>query len=93
MAKGDQINIKPQFRSKTVPCEGEAGDLLVLSPLSEGEQDPTSQGLTTLWFCIKSANLPEQRNAVWARVKFDGFATCATSVLPNPPTLDPLRLG
>jgi hypothetical protein len=93
VAKGDQINIKPQFKSKTVPCEGEAGDLLVLSPLAEGDVDPTPQGLTTLWFCIKSANPVEQRKAVWARVKFDGFATCDTPVLPDPPILDPIRQG
>lgn len=41
MAKGDQINAKPHFKEEgpTLPCEAEAGDLYVLSPLGKGEPD------------------------------------------------------
>jgi hypothetical protein len=83
VANGDQINLKPQFQLTTVPCEGEAGDLLVLSPLKEGEPDPSAQGLASLWFCTKSGTTAE-RPAIWARVQFDGIATCRARV-PTPP--------
>lgn len=90
----DQINIKPRFKSQTVPCEGEAGDLLVITPLKEGELDVSPQGLASLWFCIRSQHIGEARPAVWARVQFDGVATCETTVLPDPPQNRPtLRRG
>ena len=84
MAVREQINIKPIFRGISVPCEGEAGDLLVLTPLEEGERDGSAQGLASLWFCTKSSNEAEQEPAVWARVQFDGIATCDNPV-PDPP--------
>jgi hypothetical protein len=94
VANGDQINIKPHFEAKTVPCEGEAGDLLVITPLREGQLDGSPQGLASLWFCTKSSNMPEQRPAVWKRVQFDFFATCEIPVLPKPPQdHPPLREG
>ena len=31
MASSDQINIKPHFEQEIVPCEGESGDLLVMT--------------------------------------------------------------
>jgi hypothetical protein len=91
MAEGDQINLKPHFKKEhpimngrpTLPCEGEAGDLFVFTPLDEGERDPTPKGLASLWFCIKGAE-GDGRNAVWARVNFDGTTTCATPP-PKPP--------
>jgi len=83
VASGDQINLKPHFQQLTVPCEGEAGDLLVITPLKEGEQDTSPQGLASLWFCIKTGDTPE-RPATWARVQFDGIATCRAPVA-NPP--------
>lgn len=82
MAYRDQVNIEPAFRQSFVPCEGEAGDLLVLTPLAEGEPDPSPQGLASLWFCVKTAD--GEGPAVWARVQFDGVATCGAPV-PNPP--------
>ena len=85
MAKGDQINFKPHFKKDgpTLPCEGEVGDLFVFTPLDEGEQDPTPKGRASLWFCIKRAER-DGRNAIWARVHFDGTWTCAERP-PNPP--------
>jgi len=86
VAIGDQINFKPWFDQHTVPCEGEVGDILVLTPLREGQADPEAQGLARVWFCIK-ARLGE-RPAVWARVQFDGVATCLAP-LPMPPQTRP----
>lgn len=86
MASGDQINIKPHFRQTNVPCDAEAGDLFVLTPLKEGERDPSAQGLASLWFCIKTGS--GERPATWARVQFDGISTCRTLV-PNPPQNHP----
>jgi len=82
MAYRDQINIEPAFKQSTVPCAGEAGDLLVLTPLAQRERDPSPQGLTSLWFCIKAAD--GERPAVWARVQFDGVASCDAPI-PDPP--------
>jgi len=91
VAIGDQINFKPWFEQHTVPCEGEVGDILVLTPLKEGRPDPEQQGSATVLFCIK-ANEGE-RPAVWARVQFDGVATCEAP-LPMPPQTRPtLRRG
>ena len=85
MAQGDQINLKPHFKKEgvTLPCDGEVGDLFVFTPLDEGERDPTKQGLASLWFCIKGAE-SDGRNAIWARVQFDGIITCALRP-PKPP--------
>ena len=88
MAKGDQINFKPHFRDERregepdLPCEGDAGDFFVFTPLSEGEPDDSQQGLASLWFCIKGDE--RERPATWARVQFDGIAACDVS-LPLPP--------
>jgi hypothetical protein len=91
VASGDQLNLRPSFDQTTVPCEGEVGDLIVLTPLREGEPDGSPQGVASLWLCIK-ASLGE-RQAVWARVQFDGIATCEAPV-PNPPQTRPtLRRG
>jgi hypothetical protein len=64
------------------------GDLLVLTPLDEDELDTSSQGLASLWFCSRSADLKERRPAIWKRVDFDGFITC-DKPLPEPPQNDP----
>ncbi len=91
MAAGDQTNVKPWFEQNTVPCEGEVGDILVPTPLAEGEFDREAQGSASVWFCI-NANEGE-RPAVWARVQFDGVATCEVP-LPLPPQTHPtLRRG
>ena len=82
MAYRDQVNIEPAFKQSTVPCAGEAGDLLVLTRLDKGEPDPSKQGLASLWFCTESAD--GERPAVWARVQFDGVASCDAPI-PDPP--------
>ena len=87
MANGDQINLKPHFEQETLPCEGEAGDLFVMTPLKEGQLDVSPQGVASLWFCIKAGNTNE-RPATWARVQFDGIATCRAPVA-NPPQTHP----
>ena len=90
MSTGDQINLRPHFRDEEegrLPCEGEVGDLYVLTPLHDGEPDPSPQGLASLWFCVKK---PERDSgpAIWARVRFDGFATCDWRP-PNPSQMLP----
>jgi len=89
MAIGDQINLRPHFKKEgnTLPCEGQVGDLFVFTPLDEGERDPTPQGLASLWFCTKAAE-GDGRNAIWARVQFDGITTCAVRP-PTPPQAHP----
>jgi hypothetical protein len=91
MISGDHINLKPHFQEQTLPCDGEVGDLLVLTPLKDGQQDGSAQGLASLWFCIKTGNTRD-RPATWARVQFDGIATCAAPV-PNPPQNHPALKG
>jgi hypothetical protein len=76
-------------QQEKVPCEGTIGDLLVISPLREDEFDRSPQGQASLWFCSKSANLVEQRPAVWKRIDFDGFSMCQMHALPDPPQDDP----
>jgi hypothetical protein len=87
----EQVNIKPLFESHTVPCDGQAGDLLVITPLKEGELDPNPQGVAQLWFCIKSRG--GERNAVWARVSFDGVANCEITVGTPPQNRPTLKRG
>ena len=92
MASGDQNNFKPWFDQDTVPCEGEVGDILVLTPLKEGKTDPKELGSAHVFFCVKAQR--GERPAVWVRVQFDGFATCKTGPLPTPSqTLPPLTRG
>ena len=92
MASGDQTNFKPSFEQTTVPCEGEVGDLLILTPVKERVTDAEKLGSASVWFCIKAGT--GERPAVWGRVQFDGFATCETGPLPTPSqTLPPLTRG
>jgi hypothetical protein len=85
MAPYDRVNISPGFASPKVPCEGTVGDLIVLTPLKEKANDTTPQGSATLWFCTKSAGPDASKQpAIWARVQFDGIATCATPFQPPP---------
>ena len=85
---GDQNNFRPWFEQPTVPCEGAVGDILVLTPLRDGQPDPTAQGQASVWFCVKASDERGQR-AVWAHVLFDGVATCATGPVPLPTQLLP----
>jgi hypothetical protein len=89
VASTGQINLKPFYKAHKLPCEGSVGDLLVLSPLAEGDFDHSPQGLASLWFCSRSSNLQEQQPAVWKRVDFDGFSSCQMPDLPKPPQDDP----
>jgi hypothetical protein len=86
VAIGDQINFEPLFEQQSVPCEGEVGDIVVITLLKDHQPDPEAQGSASVWFCIK-ANVGE-RHAVWARVQFDGVATCDVK-LPTPPQTRP----
>lgn len=86
-----QINLTPLFNQPNLPCEGEAGDLLVISPLKQDEEDKSEQGVASLWFCIRSQS-KERGPAVWARVAFNGIATCSNGPVPLPPqNLPPLK--
>lgn len=87
----DQVNFRPGFEQDTVPCEGEVGDIVVLTPLGDGQPDPEPQGSASVLFCIRPGN--REQPAVWARVQFDGVTTCDDS-LPTPPQTRPtLRRG
>jgi len=82
VALGDQINIRPEFETMEVPCSGQVGDLIVLTPLEDGAFDPETDGSAMVYVCVKS-DLDESP-AVWLRVQFDGFATCEAPVAPAP---------
>ena len=90
MAAGDQINLRPHFKDEgpSLPCEAEAGDFYVLSPLDRDETDFSDQGRASLWFCIRSSN-PEFK-ATWARVQFDGIVTCDVTHIAEPPQNRPI---
>lgn len=90
-ATGTRINLRPFYGRTEVPCEGEAGDLIVLTPLAEGEPDRETQGSASLWFCTKSQDHSEDGRAVWKRVDFDVMSTCAQPA-PRPPQNDPTRI-
>jgi hypothetical protein len=86
-----QVNLTPLFNQPNLPCEGKAGDLLVVSPLKPGDEDKSEQGVASLWFCIRSQT-QERGPAVWARVAFSGIATCSDGPVPLPPqNLLPLK--
>ena len=94
MASVGQINLKPVFKSVKVPCEGQRVTPESSTPLGEGEIDGSPQGLASLWFCTRSANLGESRPAIWKRVQFDGFSNCQMPDLPKPPqNSPPIREG
>lgn len=93
MSTGDINNFGPWYERDKVPCEGEVGDILVMTPLKQGEPDrsPPLQGKASVWFCIKSQS--DEGDAVWALVSFDGVANCGTPI-PDPPLDRPiLRRG
>ncbi|MFD4459621.1 hypothetical protein [Nocardia sp. NPDC058480] len=80
---GEQFNFKPSFEQVTVPCEGEVGDLLILTPLKHGEFDSSKVGKASVWFCTKAAS--SDGPATWQQVEFTGFATCNMPVVQIPP--------
>ena len=71
-----RLSLRPNFQQRQLPCDGKVGDLLLLSPLAEDEFDSAHSGLASLWVCIKGSWELDGLNAVWARVSFDGIATC-----------------
>jgi hypothetical protein len=90
-AAATRINIKPFYDRTEVPCEGQAGDLIVLSPLSDGQPDSEPQGSASLWFCTRSHENSENGRAVWKRVDFDVASSCDRP-LPRPPQNDPTNI-
>ena len=80
MALGDQINFRPEFQTTKLPCSGQVGDLIVLTPLKEGEFDPKTDGSVSVWVCVKGDL--DGKPALWLRVQFDGFATCDVPIAP-----------
>lgn len=91
MATRDQVNFRPFFEQHSVPCEGEVGEILFLTPLREGEFDREAQGSASVWFCIKANS--GDGPALWARVQFDGIATCGAPVPIPPQSHPPLTKG
>lgn len=87
------LNLKPNFCTPKLPCEGKVGDLLILSPLEKDELDPAPAGQASLWVCVKAALDREELPAVWARVAFGGLATCRFPVQPTPQDLPNLAGG
>jgi hypothetical protein len=88
-----RINIKPNFKTSKLPCDGKVGDLLILTPLAEDERDPSHDGLASVWICIKASWGPENEHAVWARLQFDGVSTCDVPVPKPPQNHPPVREG
>jgi hypothetical protein len=82
-ARAAQVHLRPLFETTQLPCDGQPGDLLAISPLRDGEPDGSAQGVASLWFCTRARD--RERAATWARVAFDGIATCEQPTIPNPP--------
>jgi len=85
VADGDQTNFRPQFKDEgtTVPCEGKVGDIFVYSGTFPDEFDDERLGHGSFWLCTRSSD--REGHAVWRRIAFDGFATCDTPMLADPP--------
>ncbi len=91
MAKREQQNFRPQFLRDRVPCEGDVGDILVMTKLDERDRDPEKQGSASVWFCVVSQT--EEHDAIWRRVQFDGVASCDRQVPLPPQNLPELERG
>lgn len=88
-----RLNIRPNFQQEKLPCAGRVGDLVMLTRLAENEIDNEPNGVASLWVCIKASGDQERTKAVWARVAYDGVASCENPV-PVPPQNRPvLRRG
>lgn len=94
-----RINIKPNFNTDKLPCDGKVGDLIILmssspaAPLAEGERDSSKDGVASVWVCTKASWGPENEHAVWARLQFDGVSTCDFPVPKPPQNHPPVREG
>jgi hypothetical protein len=88
-----QLHLTPRWfgAGERFPCAGQAGDLLMCSPLADvNERDPDPEGKASLWVCIRSSEGDVDPGgdgipAVWARVQFDIVHTCREGVPPPPP--------
>jgi hypothetical protein len=88
-----RLNIRPNFGQDTLPCDGRVGDVVILTPLAEQDFDKSPNGQASVWICIKASWPPEKINAVWARVAFDGVASCERPVPIPPQNRPPLNRG
>lgn len=88
-----RLNIEPNFKQNTLPCDGKVGDLLILTELPENKFDKEVDGAASLWICIKASWPPEGLTAVWARAAFDGVASCERPVPPPPQNHPKLTRG
>jgi hypothetical protein len=89
----NRINFKPNFRQESLPCDGNVGDLVILTPLAKDERDGSNDGLASVWVCIKASWGQENERAVWARLQFDGVGTCQFPVPQPPQDHPPLNRG
>jgi len=90
----NRLNVRPNFRRENLPCDGKVGDLVVLSPLAEGEYDGSASGLASVWICVKGSMTSEgEQKALWARVQFDGVGECEFPIPKPPQDLPPLTRG
>lgn len=83
-----RINFEPIFERDTLPCDAELGDLIVMTPLARDEVDTTDQGLASYWLCIRERR--DKEPVVWARIQFDGIATCGVGPVQTPPQNRPV---
>jgi hypothetical protein len=91
VAIDNEVNFRPTFETNKVPCEGEVGDMVVLTALKEGAADPEKDGSASVWFCIKAGR--GERPAVWACVQFLGIATCDIPLRKPPQDHEVLKRG
>jgi hypothetical protein len=89
----DRLNVRPNFHRDQLPCDGKVGDLVVLSPLDEGEFDGSEFGEASVWVCTKGFWEQEGIPPVWKRIQFDGFARCEQPVAKPPGDYPPLSRG
>lgn len=87
----DVLNIRPNFKANSVPCEGSVGDVFILTPVSEKDIDPVTPGSVQVFICTRASS-GEMGPALWSRVRFDGYATCKQPV-PGPFKDIPLLKG
>ena len=79
------LNIRPNYRHTNLPCDGKVGDLVVLSPLAEGEYDSLPASHVSVWICIKGSETSEGRQkALWGRIAFNGLGQCEYPVADPP---------
>lgn len=93
MTQPNPLNIKPLFRADKLPCDGQVGDVLIISPLEEGEPDFEPRGVATIWVCTRASYDAEGLPAVWIRLQAEGYASCDYPVPPPPQDIPHLSHG